>query len=172
MTSGISTFLGVGISSVRNALLEHGLAAEGTYPFSTPNSTSMESAAESTSAESSNPTEDDLLEPNLPIPTTIPADVAYSGCSTAGISSITDEDLDLLLQRLRTHFRRAGIEMLDGLLRRLGHHIQRERIRASLLRIDPIRRVFERIHIRCRVHSVQGPNVLWHHDGQHGEFYN
>ena len=165
-TSGISTFLSVGRSAVRNALLEHGLAAPGTYPFSTSNSTSMEPTIESP-----NFAEDDLLEPNLSVPDAIPADVAGSGCSTAAISSITDEDLDILLQRLRTHFRGAGIAMLDGLLRCLGQRIQRERIRASLLRIDPVRRVFERICIRCRIYSVPGPNALWHHDGQHGEFY-
>lgn len=57
---------------------------------------------------------------------------------------------------------------MDGMLRRLGYVIQRERIRQSLIRIDPVQRVFERIRIRRRVYSVPGPNALWHHDGQHG----
>ena len=59
--------------------------------------------------------------------------------------------------------------MLHGMLLRLGHLIPRERIRQSLLRIDPVQRVFERIQIRCRTYSVPGPNSLWHHDGQHGK---
>lgn len=58
--------------------------------------------------------------------------------------------------------------MLNGMLRALGHQIPRERIRASLVRIDPVQRVFQRIRIRRRVYSVPGPNSLWHHDGQHG----
>ena len=82
---------------------------------------------------------------------------------------MTDDELDELVIRLRSHYRRAGISMLDGMLRRLGHRIPRERIRASLLRIDPVQRVFERIRIRRRVYSVPGPNSLWHHDGQHGK---
>ncbi|KAF8127798.1 hypothetical protein K438DRAFT_1463904, partial [Mycena galopus ATCC 62051] len=83
-------------------------------------------------------------------------------------SSISDDDLDMLLLRLRTHYRRAGLSMLNGMLRRLGHRVAVERIRQSLLRIDPVRRIFERIHIRRREYCVLGPNSLWHHDGQHG----
>ena len=59
--------------------------------------------------------------------------------------------------------------MLDGMLRRLGHHVSWERIRLLLLRIDPVQCVFECIRIRHRVYSVPGPNSLWHHNGQHGE---
>jgi hypothetical protein len=35
--------------------------------------------------------------------------------------------------------------MLDGMLRRLGHHVQRDRISNSLSRIDPVQRVFQHI---------------------------
>ena len=35
---------------------------------------------------------------------------------------------------------------------------------------DPVRRIFERIRIRRRQYSVLGPNSLWHHDGQHGQY--
>jgi hypothetical protein len=59
--------------------------------------------------------------------------------------------------------------MLRGMLQRLGYRISRERITQSLLRIDPVQRVFQRILIRRRVYSVPGPNSLWHHDGQHGK---
>jgi hypothetical protein len=54
------------------------------------------------------------------------------------------------------------------MLQRLGYRISRERITQSLVRIDPVQRVFQRIRIRRRVYSVPGPNSLWHHDGQHG----
>ncbi|KAJ7900776.1 hypothetical protein B0H13DRAFT_1560470, partial [Mycena leptocephala] len=46
--------------------------------------------------------------------------------------------------------------------------IPERRDRQSLLRIDPVQRVFQRITIRRRTYSVPGPNSLWHHDGQHG----
>jgi hypothetical protein len=55
------------------------------------------------------------------------------------------------------------------MLRHLGHRVPRDRVRESLLRIDPVQRVFERIRFHQRVYSVPGPNSLWHHDGQHGE---
>jgi hypothetical protein len=89
---------------------------------------------------------------------------------TGPLSTISDVVLDDLISQLRSHFRRAGLSMLDGMLRRLGHRLPRERIRESLMRIDPVQRVFQRIRIRRRVYSVPGPNSLWHHDGQHGNF--
>ena len=82
---------------------------------------------------------------------------------------ISDAELDAVITELRSHFQRAGITMLDGMLRYLGQQVPRERIRQALLRLDPVHRVFERIRIRRRVYSVPGPNALWHHDGQHGK---
>ncbi|TDL14094.1 hypothetical protein BD410DRAFT_705387, partial [Rickenella mellea] len=83
------------------------------------------------------------------------------------LSDLSNDELDHLISQLRTEYRRAGITMLDGMLRSLGFRIPRERIRLSLIRIDPVQRVFQRIRIRRRVYSVPGPNSLWHHDGQH-----
>lgn len=99
--------------------------------------------------------EDDLVDPQ---PIGAPAEDVTS--YTGPMSTISDEDLDELLLRLRRHFRRAGITMIDGMLRRLGHRVTRERIRYSLQRIDPVQRVFQRITIRRRVYSVAGPNAL------------
>lgn len=59
--------------------------------------------------------------------------------------------------------------MLDGMLRRLGHRVQYDRICQSLLRIDPVRQIFERIRIRQQTYRVAGPNALWHYDGQHSK---
>jgi hypothetical protein len=88
---------------------------------------------------------------------------------TGPLSTLSDDSLDILITQLRSNFRHAGLSMLDGMLRRLGHRLPRGRIRASLMHIDPVQRVFQRIRIRCRVCSVPGPNSLWHHDGQHGQ---
>ncbi|KAJ3925780.1 MAG: hypothetical protein NXY57DRAFT_874288, partial [Lentinula lateritia] len=60
---------------------------------------------------------------------------------------------------------RAGIRMLNGMLRRLGHIVPYEHIQYSLLRIDPIQRVFDRIRIQHQGYSIPAPNSLWHHDG-------
>ncbi|KAJ7631611.1 hypothetical protein DFH06DRAFT_1004926 [Mycena polygramma] len=154
-TAGIHRFLGVSRSTVRSALLRHGINV-------LPNPEPVNDTD----------TEDDLLDPDLPIPTQLPSAVEdlappQVASYTGPLSNLSDDELDLLLLRLRSHFRRAGLGMLDGMLRRLGHRVPRERVRQSLLRIDPVRRIFERIRIRRRVYSVPGPNSLWHHDGQH-----
>ncbi|KAJ7592501.1 hypothetical protein C8J56DRAFT_1002792 [Mycena floridula] len=47
------------------------------------------------------------------------------------------------------------------------HRVQAHRIQESLLRIDPVHRIFDCIRIRRRGYTVPGPNALWHHDGQH-----
>ena len=127
----------------------------------------------------------DFLDPNEPLPLDLPANVLNTGsfssnalsCTistlasfTGPLSTISDVALDDLISQLCSHFRRAGLTMLDGMLRRLGHRLPRERIRHSLMRIDPVQRVFQRIRIRRRVYSVPGPNSLWHHDGQHSKF--
>jgi hypothetical protein len=170
-TSGIARFLHVGRRTVRNALLEYGIAEPQDNPFDP----TIEDEEDDRSLY------EDLLDPNIPLPAGLPIDVpnrqSYNSTDqqalpvvsfTGPLSTILDGELDTLIQQLRAHFRRAGISMLDGMLRRLGHLLPRERIRESLMRIDPVQRVFQRIRIRRRVYSVPGPNSLWHHDGQHG----
>lgn len=170
-TSGIARFLNVSRDTVRNALLSYGIAQPQEAPFN------LTSFAETDSDDLL----DDFLDPNIGIPGDLPADVhdlqanlqsnpaEQSTISFTGpVSIMTDEELDDIVIRLRAHFRRAGLSMLDGMLRRLGHRLPRERIRASLMRIDPVQRVFQRIRIRRRTYSVPGPMSLWHHDGQHG----
>jgi hypothetical protein len=170
-TSRIASFLSVGRTTLRQAMLDYGLAEPGDNPFLPEGSISLDSS------ETGLVSDDDILEPELPLPLTLPQEVVvnatsvaqYSVSSTAALSTMTDDELDNLLLQLKTHFRRAGITMLDGMLRQQGHRVPRDRIRASLLRIDPVHRVFNRIRIRRRIYSVPGPNSLWHHDGQHGE---
>lgn len=88
---------------------------------------------------------------------------------TAPMSTWTDEELDNAISRLRIHYPRSGVSMLWGALRVLGQRVPRERISASLLRLDPLNRIWGRVRIERRVYRVPGPNFLWHHDGQHGE---
>ncbi|KAJ7867303.1 hypothetical protein B0H13DRAFT_2236738 [Mycena leptocephala] len=160
-TTGIGRFLGVSRSVVQPALLRQGIVQPQQAPF----------IDEPTPDEllSDDETPDEILDPELPIPDNLPPDlenIAPTG-SSGDLSTILDWELDSLLLRLRTHFRRAGISMLDGMLRRLGHRVPQIRVRDSLCRIDPVHRVFQRIRIRRREYRVAGPNSLWHHDGQH-----
>jgi hypothetical protein len=154
-TASIARFLGVGRSVVRRALLEHGIALPREQP-----------------AVLGGYTNDEMEEyPQIAPDEDQPAEAVVASY-TGPLSTISDDEIDNLLIRLRRHFRRAGLTMFQGMLRRLGHHVPRERVRQSLLRVDPVQRVFQRISIRRRTYNVPGPNSLCHHDGQHGEKIN
>lgn len=177
--SGIAHFLGVHRDTVRNSLLEHGIVEPQANPFASP---PEEETVDVPPLDLEN---DELLDPHFVLPETLPPDIqppTSEGANvtmtnsnitsfTGPLSNISDTELDDLIIQLRQHYRRAGVSMLDGMLRRLNHRVPRERIRASLMRIDPVQRVFQRIQIRRRVYSVAGPMALWHHDGQHGIHY-
>ncbi|KAK7439172.1 hypothetical protein VKT23_017662 [Stygiomarasmius scandens] len=182
-TASIARFLGVSHSFVRRQLLAYEIASPGSPPQFTQTSQAVDS--ESVIDESADigytlqPDErDELLDPELQIPETLPEDVQQQAASLAGqssgrsqrsyLSSISDQQLDSLVIRLQVYFPRAGVTTLDGMLRRLGHVLPRERIRQCLIRVSPLHRVFQPIAIRRRGYSVPGPNSLWHHDGQHG----
>ena len=189
----ISLFLGVSRRIVRQQLLKNGIAQPGEQPFVFSSQNSRAQAGPSHSSldntgrhELPEDSDNDLLDPSSASgsfnsseadlnPHTPPEDMdqtLYITSYTAPQSDITDSELDDCLIRLRRHFRLAGISMLDGMLRRLGYRIPRERIRQSLIRIDPVHQIFQRIRIWRRVYNVPGPNSLWHHDGQHGTTQN
>jgi hypothetical protein len=172
-TSSISRFLHVSRQRVRSALLEHGIAAPQANPFIIHDGENLELNETDDIGVDSAAQTDNLLNPDLPLPPTFPPDISAPAeqltvSFTAPLSTLSDTNLDELILCLRRHYCRAGVTMLHGMLLHLGHRIPRERIRQSLLRIDPVQRVFERIRIRRRTYSVPGPNSLWHHDGQHG----
>lgn len=86
------------------------------------------------------------------------------------VSGWSDGELDNVICHLRVHYPRAGIVMLHGHIQAMGQNVPRERVRLSLRRVDPNHRLFQRTIIDRRQYWVPGPNYLWHHDGQHGEF--
>ncbi|KAH8085980.1 hypothetical protein BXZ70DRAFT_863551, partial [Cristinia sonorae] len=139
-TAGIARFLGVSRNVVRSALLNYGIAERQENPFDPPEEREGAGSVEGRVTSYTRP-----------------------------LSNISDNELDDVIRRLRDHYVRAGVSILQGLLRASGIRVPRERVRHSLIRVDPVRRVFERIRIQRRVYSVAGPNALWHHDGQHGE---
>lgn len=183
-TSSITRFLGVSRRTVRNALLEYGIAEPRSSPFTNSSHPVFSSNADESGLFSDNSlgdlhlppidahtslhdAEDPILNPTTGLPSHSPTS-SHITSYTGPLSTISNAELDGLIAMLRNSYIRAGITILDGMLRQLGYRIPRSRIRESLLRIDPVQRVFERIRIRRRVYSVPGPNSLWHHDGQHG----
>ena len=83
-------------------------------------------------------------------------------------SEISDKDLDNLVIKLAATFPNAGQNTLAGYLQSCNLRIQKQRIRDTMARIDPegtalrTRNIFHR-----REYRVQGPNSLWHVDGNH-----
>jgi len=84
-------------------------------------------------------------------------------------SDITDEQLDRTGSAfLNEHGCLVGTSMVLGHLRSQGLHIQRERVRKCLARIDPNNVMIRwAITVSRRAYSVAGPNSLWHLDGHH-----
>jgi hypothetical protein len=170
--TGLARYLQCSVSVVRRALLDAGIVDPGDNPFPIPNGASNPTIEEglpgalplqpsnlTTLPEAHQPTMSNITEENRPT----------QASSFQATSSWVDDELDENVRLLRIHYPRAGIAMLEGMIRNLGHRIPRARIANSLTRVDPVKRVFQRIKIRRRKYTVPGPNSLWHHDGQHGE---
>ncbi|PIK43879.1 hypothetical protein BSL78_19271 [Apostichopus japonicus] len=61
-----------------------------------------------------------------------------------------------------------GEKMVAGLLASKNVHVQRDRIRQSIRRVDPDGvDTRKRVALHRRQYSVPGPNSLWHIDGNH-----
>lgn len=158
-TSGISDFLSVSRSTVRTSLLEYGIAEPGLDPFPVIDGEDQANGHDYNPLlplEADTSLNQDLQEPTNP------------SALSSRTSGWSNDELDEGIIRIRVHFPKAGIAMLHGMLQTLGQHVPKERIRRSLLRVDPVRQVFERLRIKRRTYKVPGPNALWHHDGQHG----
>lgn len=83
-------------------------------------------------------------------------------------SDISDEDLDSLVTRFVATFPNAGQNTLADYLQSCNLHTQRQRIRDTMTRIDPEGTALRTRNIlRRREYRVQGPNSLWHIDGNH-----
>ena len=79
---------------------------------------------------------------------------------------LPDETLDQLIHHFRSIKPRSGIRYLTGSLRQHGLRIQRDRISASLRRVDPLGHVLRRqTTIHRREYHVPHPNAVWHMDG-------
>jgi hypothetical protein len=89
-------------------------------------------------------------------------DVDYS------FHNLSDNDLDLLVQTFRKAKPSSGLSYLVGFLRSHGLRIQRERVRSSVHRVDPVGSALRsRTIIPHAEYYVPRPNALWHMDGHH-----
>jgi transposase len=95
--------------------------------------------------------------------------MSESGLSVRNLySTISDEQLDILVRLIQQNFPNCGHRLMQGHLLQEGHKVQQHRVRESLIRVDP-----EGVAIRwactipCRTYSVPSPLALWHIDGNH-----
>lgn len=85
-------------------------------------------------------------------------------------SLISDQDLDNHVHQFRMQYPASGLRYLQGFLRKQGLQIQRDRVCASINRVDPIGAALRRHKqkpIQRRSYHVSRPSALWHIDGHH-----
>ena len=95
--------------------------------------------------------------------------VEFNLQEVTGFSELSDDELDVIITRfMRNHGTLVGYSLLCGHLRSIGLRVQRDRIRESIARVDPVNsRIRWATVIARRSYRVAGPNSLWHLDGHH-----
>lgn len=83
-------------------------------------------------------------------------------------SQVSDEDLDTLVREFKHRRPTTGLSYLRGYLLQLGWRIQRDRLLASISRVDGVRKVLRKdSSMRRRQYVSSRPNAVWHIDGHH-----
>ena len=86
----------------------------------------------------------------------------------ATYSSISDQELDVVVAGIQHQFPLCGYRQMQGHLAAQGLRIQQGRVRESQRRVDPGGCLMRRLSsINRRVYRVNGPLALWHIDGNH-----
>jgi hypothetical protein len=95
--------------------------------------------------------------------------IEYGIRDVTGFSELSDEHLDGHVRTfMQQHGNLVGFSTTGGYLRSLGLRVQRDRIRASIGRVNPTNvRLRWAVVTSRRTYSVPGPNSLWHLDGHH-----
>lgn len=77
-------------------------------------------------------------------------------------SEIDDDELDIFVGQILHYSPESGERMVLGALKGYGVKVQRERVRQSIGRVDPVsRELRRRTAIHRRVYNVRTPNALW-----------
>ena len=85
-------------------------------------------------------------------------------------SSLSNHELDAIVQDIVHEFPNIGYRRLIGFLRARGKNVQQQRVRESLRRVDPegvLLRAVELNVVRRQPYYVPSPLALWHIDGYH-----
>lgn len=119
----------------------------------------------------------ELAEPGPPVYTEIQdpdgtISRVYRPGVCSSLSKLTDTELDDLILECYQQFPTFGRTLIDGYLLEKGHRVPRRRVIDSYRRVVglPVRTFGER-RLWRRTYHVPGPNSLWHHDGNHCEFF-
>lgn len=83
-------------------------------------------------------------------------------------SDISDDELDGIISQIQREHPNCGLPMMSGFLQNRGIMVQQYRMRESVARVYPIRRMvrWQQVVSR-RCYNVPGSNSLWHIDGHH-----
>ncbi|KAJ3817242.1 hypothetical protein F5880DRAFT_1493254 [Lentinula raphanica] len=100
--TGIADFLGLSRRTVRRSLVEYGISRPGDVPFEDQVPHHVEGPSN--------------LHPEIEHAATL----IQSSSSSTRCSNMSNETLDSFVRLLRSHYPRAGVQMLQGILRRLG----------------------------------------------------
>ena len=94
--------------------------------------------------------------------------IQYGLEDVASYSSINDSEVDEIAKQFVHEHPNSGQKSFEGYLRSYGLKLQRSRIRASIMRVDPygVQNRFRQV-LKRRQYSVPMPNSLWHLDGNH-----
>ena len=90
-----------------------------------------------------------------------------SGLTLQGYSTCADDELDRIVNQIKTTYPNDGEVMVAAHLKSRGIYIPRARLCAAIYRLDPSTREGMRSAIRRRVYHTQSPNSVWHIDGNH-----
>ena len=83
-------------------------------------------------------------------------------------TNISDRDLDATVEAIKEYHPNDGEVLMAGHLVSRGIFVPRVRLRASIHRVDPVNTAARRsVTIRRRVYYADGPNAMWHIDGNH-----
>jgi len=94
----------------------------------------------------------------------------YSAGRSTLHSNIDNASLDHLILECYSQFPGFGRRLVNGYLSSCGVRVPRSRILESYQRVvGPTVVRFGNRRVQRRVYHVEGPNSLWHHDGQHGK---
>lgn len=75
---------------------------------------------------------------------------------------ISDDELDTLVATVLHSTPRAGLNLVLGVTRARGLRLQREGIRDSMIRVDPITSTLRNSgRVVRRTYNVPRPNALW-----------